>query len=371
MLVESRNQRWVRAASVSIGHGYVQQYFAPACRFDGDGRKAPDRVGSPDSRTKPSGQSHVSQCDDRSTDVSASIPVAFFRRRCHRAGYPTYFFTLYYRPRALSPESGPKNGRSLLSTSSAAMSACSLSKGKQDERPKHHFLSGNFALIHTALPLTVCSYAGTLPEELASGQYVRNGGSPALAHDVHEDAHHYHWFNGDGMLSGVYFRRDVHGRICNAPVLIDVFLQAQRTPALRRPLVPSIALFVDPLTSLWRLLLEVLRTRLLVLLSHFPDAGPPIRRVSLENTSVLYHDGRALATCESGPPMRFVLPGLETAGWFDGVRAEVDDPDLALDAGIKAFGGGDTILGWMKQWTTAHVSINYRNASTPELTPTA
>ncbi|KAG7008720.1 hypothetical protein G7Y79_00004g013040 [Physcia stellaris] len=70
----------------------------------------------------------------------------------------------------------------------------------------HPYLSGNFAPIHRVQPLTPCEYSGTLPEELAGGQYVRNGGNPLINGSLERDAH---WFDGDGMLSGVAFSR--HG----------------------------------------------------------------------------------------------------------------------------------------------------------------
>jgi carotenoid cleavage dioxygenase-like enzyme len=235
---------------------------------------------------------------------------------------------------------------------------------KVPTRPRAHpYLSGNFAPIDVELPLTPCTYHGTLPPELAGGQYVRNGGNPAqfadqLAHD-HQRAH-YHWFDGDGMLAGVYFRRGPHGRIqpefVSAHVLTDVHLHAHHTPALRRPLVPSVALFVDPLASLLAVLAAIARAIALVLASHLPGALARVRTLSVANTSVLYHDGRALATCESGPPLRFVLPGLQTAGWFDGVRAEGEAPQPGQED-LTPFGAGDAVLGWVKKWTTAHVGL--------------
>ena len=68
--------------------------------------------------------------------------------------------------------------------------------------------------------------------------------------------------------------------------------------------------------------LRILRTVLLVILSHLPGSKQKIKKISVANTNVVFHDGRALATCESGPPMRIQLPGLETVGWYDGAKAE-------------------------------------------------
>lgn len=239
------------------------------------------------------------------------------------------------------------------------MSRLPRSTGKSARR-RHPFLNGNFAPVHTELPLTPCTYTGTIPDELVGGQYVRNGGNSALPDDVQDETQHFHWFDGDGMLAGVFFRRGGDGRaypeFVNAHVLTDVFLFSDRN-TLQRPLVPSIGLFVDPLASLCTILFGVMRTWLLVFLSWVPGFGSPVRKISASNTAVLYHDGRALATCESGPPMRFMLPGLETVGWFDGIAAEGEDERREDARDMKAFGEEDPILGWMKEWTTAHVGL--------------
>ena len=73
---------------------------------------------------------------------------------------------------------------------------------KSDGRP-HPYLHGNFAPIQRVRPLTNCIFTGSIPEELASGEYIRNGGNPVTSADLGRDAH---WFDGDGMLSGVSFK---------------------------------------------------------------------------------------------------------------------------------------------------------------------
>lgn len=83
----------------------------------------------------------------------------------------------------------------------------------------------------------------------------------------------------------------------------------------------------------------------------------------MANTSVLYHDGRALATCESGPPMRIALPGLETVGWWDGTEGDGSGQGFNKDGGP---------IGFLREWTTAHVrffvlfsSLIFGNLSCP------
>ena len=174
--------------------------------------------------------------------------------------------------------------------------------------------------------------------------------------DLGRDAH---WFDGDGMLSGVAFRRKDDGSIepafVNQYILTDVFLSAITTPSLRIPVIPSISTLVNPLSSLLFVILRIFRTIFLYLLSNLPGSEYAIKKVSVANTGILYHDGRALATCESGPPMRVSLPGLETVGWFDGRRAE-GEPEAETISG-KAF-GGPGVIGFMKEWTTAHPRVD-------------
>ncbi|KAI9819259.1 MAG: hypothetical protein M1827_007415 [Pycnora praestabilis] len=220
----------------------------------------------------------------------------------------------------------------------------------------HPYLAGNFAPIQRVQPLTACSYAGTIPSELAGGQYVRNGGNPVTNEDMGRDAH---WFDGDGMLSGVAFRRlggadgNIQPEFVNQYILTDVFLSTLSTPSLQAPILPSIATLVNPMSSLVTIVLRIFRTILLVVLSHLPGSEQAIKKISVANTSILYHDGRALATCESGPPMRVALPGLETVGWFNGKKAHGE-----INGHEGAGFGGEGLFGFMKEWTTAHPRVD-------------
>lgn len=146
------------------------------------------------------------------------------------------------------------------------------------------------------------------------------------------------------MLAGVLFEDDGQGNVrpsfVNRFVLTDVLLARQSD----RPVLPSIATLLSPLTSLPSIVASVGRAIALAALSQL--SRTPINRLSVANTSVLWHDGRALAGCESGPLCWIRLPALETVGWWD---LEGDDGE----PGMREKGG---TLGWMKEWTTAHVS---------------
>ena len=230
-------------------------------------------------------------------------------------------------------------------------------KRKRGQAPNSHpYLTGNFAPIHQTTQLTPCTFQGNIPEELAGGEYVRNGGNPVSNEDLGRDAH---WFDGDGMLSGVSFRRDSHGRIApefvNQYILTDVYLSSISSKHLETPLLPSIATLVNPAASLVTVTLRIFRTILLVILSFLSGSKQAIRKISVANTSVYYHDGRALAGCESGPPMRISLPGLETVGWFNGNRAEGESEEKT-EREEKL--GGEGLLGFMREWTTAHPKVD-------------
>ena len=160
------------------------------------------------------------------------------------------------------------------------------------------------------------------------------------------------------MLSGVAFlQQDEKGSVrpefVNHYVLTDVFLASVTSPSLETPILPSIATLVSPLSSLAAILRRIFRTVLLVVLSHLPGSEVAIKRISVANTAFIYHDGRALATCESGPPMRISLPRLETVGWYTGVDCEGEKGKVEHDGF-----GGKGLLSFFKEWTTAHVSTS-------------
>ncbi|KAL8842081.1 MAG: hypothetical protein Q9170_000685 [Blastenia crenularia] len=229
------------------------------------------------------------------------------------------------------------------------------SDSRSQRKAPHPYLSGNFAPIQHVQCLTPCSYTGLIPSDLAGGEYVRNGGNPVANESLGRDAH---WFDGDGMLTGVSFRSKgekdaIEPEFVNQYILTDVFLSTITSPAVKTPILPSIATLVNPLSSLLTITLHILRTLLLVLLSHLPGSKQAIKKISVANTAILYHDGRALATCESGPPIRVALPGLETVGWFNGEKCEGETSDVAG----RGF-GGEGPLSFFREWTTAHPRID-------------
>ncbi|KAL8772935.1 MAG: hypothetical protein Q9209_001955 [Squamulea sp. 1 TL-2023] len=230
-----------------------------------------------------------------------------------------------------------------------------ITNDPSERKPPHPYLSGNFAPIQHVQPLIACPYTGTIPLDLAGGEYVRNGGNPLANESLGRDAH---WFDGDGMLTGVAFRLVgekgiIRPEFVNQYILTDVYLSTITSPAISTPLLPSIATLVNPLSSLLTINLRIIRTLLLVFLSHLPGSEQAIKKISVANTALVYHNGRALATCESGPPMRVALPGLETVGWYNGEMCE-GEPCAVGGPGF----GGEGLSSFFREWTTAHPRVD-------------
>jgi carotenoid cleavage dioxygenase-like enzyme len=202
-------------------------------------------------------------------------------------------------------------------------------------------------------------YSGSIPKELHGGMYVRNGGNPITNSDLGRSAH---WFDGDGMLTGVWFKtpsaksHDPLPHFVNQFILTDLCISAFENKELQTPILPSIATLVNPVARLILIVWRIVRSAFLVFLSNLPGSQQTIKRISVANTSILYHDGRALATCESGPPIRVQLPGLETVGWFDGNATE-GEPAEAASEKEPGF-GGTGVNSWMREWTTGHPKVD-------------
>lgn len=86
------------------------------------------------------------------------------------------------------------------------------------------YLSGNFAPVREPLTGKICDYHGEIPKDLVGGQYIRNGGNPVSNEQADRDVH---WFDGDGMLAGIFFDRcpkdgSIQPCFANQPVLTAV-----------------------------------------------------------------------------------------------------------------------------------------------------
>lgn len=259
---------------------------------------------------------------------------------------------------------------------------------------KHPYLSGNFAPLPVTSTLTSarCTYVGEIPKELFGGQYVRNGSNPIDKSTVSVQDHDYHWFDGDGMLAGVFFETrpsknpgvlDVSPIFTSQFILTDLALNSLkdvdvqttgsyslwsrlsgRVVRNRGPILPSMATLVNPQRGLFAVMFEILRSVILIFYTWIAGAKAKITKISVANTGIYFHDGRALATCESGIPVRVHLPGLRTVGWFDGQAVKGEDVeqlkggyDSRRSNDAERFGGTGP-LRWMREWTTGHPKVD-------------
>lgn len=142
------------------------------------------------------------------------------------------------------------------------------------------YLDGPYAPVHDEIVVDELEVIGQLPDDLW-GAYVRNGPNPRF-----ETQGRHHWFDGDGMMHGVYFE-DGKASYRNRYVRTDAYereSQAQR--------------------GLWHGLMEGAR-------HNPPDA--PIKDTA--NTDVIYHNGKLLALWYlSGQPYALNAKTLETLG---------------------------------------------------------
>ncbi|GKZ49892.1 hypothetical protein AbraIFM66951_002601, partial [Aspergillus brasiliensis] len=218
----------------------------------------------------------------------------------------------------------------------------------------------------TTLSDIPCEVKGSIPEEFFGGQYVRNGSNPLR----NDRMHNIHWFDGDGMLTGVFFKRvpdtsGVQPVFSNQYIMTDVY-SARLKARWIYPVLPGMNTMIDPRTSLVKMAMGVARTTLIITASIWGWIARPIKRVGTANTSLFHHDGRVLATNEIGPPMRVFLPSLKTVGWFTGSQAEgeLDQEDPSLP-----YFGAPGLEGFYKEMTTAHVrTLTYGRSFVQELT---
>lgn len=151
------------------------------------------------------------------------------------------------------------------------------------------YLLGPYAPVDTEIESSDLEVIGKIPSDL-NGLYVRNGPNPRMP-----TVGRYHWFDGDGMLHGVYFE---NGKASYRNRWI-------RTEGLQAE--------EDADHTLWRGMAEP-RTE-------NPDDGSRLRLKDVANTDVLFHNGNLLALWYlSGAPYSIDPATLETRGvetWGD------------------------------------------------------
>lgn len=184
------------------------------------------------------------------------------------------------------------------------------------------FLAGNYAPVHDELDVPDLPVTGTIPDAL-HGAYLRNGANPAF-----EPMGAYHWFDGDGMIHGIYLdagRATYRNRWVNT-----LGLELERQAG--RNLFGGINNFCLPEGDL------------------FEKMGGPFKNAA--NTSIVRHGGKVLALWEGGHPYELSFDDLSTVGmWnFDGklVDAMTAHPHIDAGTGEMLFFGYDQLSGLIR-----------------------
>ncbi|KAH9813775.1 carotenoid oxygenase [Melampsora americana] len=212
----------------------------------------------------------------------------------------------------------------------------------------HPFLSGNFAPVQIEHSLTLCQFSGVLPDELVGGQYLRNGANP-----LHLPApdQPYHWFDGDGMIHGVYFSSPTSPLYVNRFVETDIYRASKRRGS---SILPSIASLISPISSPASLLATILRAVFINWLSN-------VSRLTVANTALVFHDRRLLATCESGPTVAIHAPQLDTIDYHvfpDEATGKNGLGQAPLLVGAESTAAGHPMGGMLEEWTTGHPKVD-------------
>jgi carotenoid cleavage dioxygenase len=179
------------------------------------------------------------------------------------------------------------------------------------------FLSGVFAPVHEELDAHDLAVTGAIPPQL-SGVYMRNGANPQFP-----PSGRYHWFDGDGMVHGVYLDGGA-ARYKNRWV---------ETPGLRHERAAGTSLFGGILN--FRLPPE----ELIAECGIFKNAA---------NTNIVAHAGKYLALWEGGFPSE-ISRELDTVGLYDFggllVGAMTAHPKWCPETGELVFFGYDPVAG--------------------------
>ncbi|KAF8941489.1 carotenoid oxygenase [Dissophora ornata] len=175
----------------------------------------------------------------------------------------------------------------------------------------HPYLHGNF---YPVFEETVgddgieCQVIGVIPESLRGSQYVRTGPNSL---NVPKDGSPHHWFEGEGMLHGVYFEpgtdasEPIRARYMNRWARSDVFLKANKHGQMGL----SLGLIMAGADVFWGLIINMVWYNLKAMLYRLKGQGNG-------NTALTYFGSRLLALQEAGRPIETSVPSLNTTGEY-------------------------------------------------------
>ncbi|KAF9429474.1 Dixin [Entomortierella beljakovae] len=186
---------------------------------------------------------------------------------------------------------------------------------KQNTNHPHPYLNGNF---HPVFEETVgdegieCEVIGVIPESLRGSQYIRTGPNTVIVPDG-KAAHHF--FDGDGMLHGVYFHPGVAGEDENTPIRARYMNRYIRTDIYEitkkhgKAVQYSVGLLLNRDRGYLKALRQLATQSLKMMLYGASEIGTG-------NTALAVINDRFLALNEAGTPIDVELPSLNTVGHY-------------------------------------------------------
>ncbi|KAF9909668.1 hypothetical protein BX616_011099 [Lobosporangium transversale] len=182
-------------------------------------------------------------------------------------------------------------------------------KDRKEGHP-HPYLHGNF---YPVFEETIgdegieCEVIGKIPESLRGSQYVRTG--PNSLH-VADDGVPHHFFDGEGMLHGVYFEpgnedEPIRARYMNRWVRSEIFKKANKYGRMNL----TLGLVMAGADIFWGVLLWHFWYRL-------KAAFFKVKNFGNGNTALAFFGSRLLALNEGGKPIETSVPSLNTTGEY-------------------------------------------------------
>ncbi|KAK3844036.1 MAG: carotenoid oxygenase [Linnemannia gamsii] len=178
----------------------------------------------------------------------------------------------------------------------------------------HPYLSGNF---YPVFEETVgeegieCEVIGVIPESLRGSQYIRTG--PNSLHIPEETVAH-HFFDGEGMLHGVYFPPSVEGEDETGPIRARYMNRYVRSDSFQKANKHgNVMLSVGLMMNGGRSLIKILKQ---ATVSIFRSMIFSVTNIGNGNTGMAFIGSRLLALHEAGVPIETAVPSLATVGEF-------------------------------------------------------
>ncbi|KAF9931614.1 hypothetical protein BGZ67_005231 [Mortierella alpina] len=198
-----------------------------------------------------------------------------------------------------------------MTPSSAVPADVKVKPSRRSTAHPHPYLTGNF---YPVFEETVgeegieCEVIGVIPESLRGSQYIRTGPNSL---NIPDDTSRHSFFDGDGMLHGVYFQpgendnSPIRARYMNRYVRSDHFHKTNKHG--------QVTLSVGTLMNGGLSVMKVIKETALPL---FKSVLCRLTNLSTGNTALAFIGNRALALQEAGTPIETTVPSLATLGEY-------------------------------------------------------